>query len=163
MPGVVEPFVRQSGSQRAVADDRGDLEIFAFHVAAHGHPERGRNGRRRVSGAERVVLALAALEKPRDAVFLAQRLHSSVSAGQQLVRIALVADVPHDLIAGRVERVVERDGQLDDSEPGADVASGARADVDQPRANVVGQVAKLVAAHPADVRGRRDAVEDAHG
>ncbi len=92
-----------------------------------------------MSGAERVVLALAALEKPRDAVFLAQGFHPSVAPGQQLVRIALVADVPHDLVARRVERVVQRDGQLDDAEPGADVASGARADVDQARANVVGQ------------------------
>ena len=71
-----------------------------------------------------------------------------VAPGEQLVRIALVADVPHELVARRVERVVQRDGQLDDAEPRADVAAGSRADVDQARAHVVGQVAQLVAAQP---------------
>ena len=68
-----------------------------------------------------------------------------VAAGEQLVRIALMADVPDELVARRVERVVQRDRQLDDAEPGADVAAGARADVDQTRAHVVGERVELVA------------------
>ena len=41
---------------------------------AGGHAERGGDRRRGVAGAERVVLALAALEEAGDAVLLAQRL-----------------------------------------------------------------------------------------
>ena len=47
-----------------------------------------------------------------------------VAAGEHLVRIPLVPDVPHELVARRVEAVVQRDRQLDDAESGADVAAG---------------------------------------
>src|SRR3546814_19204494 len=41
---------------------------------------------------------------------------SSDLPGDDLVRIALVADVPDDLVARRVEHIVERGRQLDDAE-----------------------------------------------
>ena len=103
-----------------------------------------------------------ALEKAGEAVFLTQRLEALVATGEQLVRIALVADVPDELIARRVERGVQRDRQLDDAETGADVAAGARADVDQARANLVGERLQLVATQRADVGRRMDAVENRH-
>ena len=64
----------------------------------------------------------------------------SLRPGEELVRIALMPDVPDELVARRVEGVVQRDGQLDDAEAGADVAAGARADVDEARAHVVGEL-----------------------
>ena len=82
-----------------------------------------------------------------------------VAAGEQLVRVALMADVPHELVARRLERVVERDRQLDDAEAGADVAAGARADVDEPRAHLVGERAELVAGEGAKVGGGVDPIE----
>ena len=97
-----------------------------------------------MTGAERVILAFGSFEKPGNAVFLTERLHLLVAAGEQLVRIALVADVPDELIARRVERVVKRNGQLDHAQPGADVASRARADVDQPRSQVARELVELV-------------------
>ena len=81
-----------------------------------------------------------ALEEAGDAALLAQRLEVGVPAGQQLVRIALVPDVPDELVARRVEGVVERDRQLDDAKSRADVAAGARADIDQTGAHVVASV-----------------------
>ena len=75
-----------------------------------------------------------------------------VAAGEHLVRIALMPDVPDELVARRVERVVQRDRQLDDAEPGADVPAGARADVDQARADVVGELRQLVAGEPRSQR-----------
>ncbi len=53
------------------------------------------------------------------------------AAGEQLVRVALVADVPHQLVA-LVELVLgeQRQGQLDDAEAGAEVAAGAGDRVD---------------------------------
>ncbi len=66
--------------------------------------------------AERVVFALGALGEAGQAAALAQRADAVAPAGQDLVRIGLVADVPDQPVARRVEDVVQRDGQLDDAE-----------------------------------------------
>ena len=82
-------------------------------------------------GAERVVFALGALGEAGQAVLGAQRADAVAPAGQDLVRIGLVADVPDQPVVRRVEDVVERDRQLDDAEPGAEMAAGLRDGVDQ--------------------------------
>jgi hypothetical protein len=43
------------------------------------------------------------------------------------VRIGLVADVPDEPVVRRVEDVVQRDGQFDDAEAGAEMAAGEEA------------------------------------
>ena len=86
-----------------------------------------------------------ALEESGEAVLLPQRFHARVAAGEELVRISLVPDVPDQLVAWRVEHRVQRHGQLDHAEPRADVATGSRAHVDQALANLLRQRAKLVA------------------
>jgi hypothetical protein len=47
--------------------------------------------------AERVVVGLAALGEPAEAPLLAQRADPVAAAGDDLVRVALVADVPDSL------------------------------------------------------------------
>ena len=76
--------------------------------------------------AERVVFALGALGEAGEAALLAQRADAVAAAGQDLVRIGLVADVPDQPVVRRVEDVVQRDSQLDDAEPGAEMAAGVR-------------------------------------
>jgi hypothetical protein len=73
---------------------------------------------------------------------------------EQLVRVALMADVPDELVAWRLEDVVERDRQLDHPQPGADVATGARADVHHALADIRGKRAELVARERAQVQRR---------
>ena len=63
--------------------------------------------------AESVVLALATAGKTRDATGHAQPAHGLAPARENLVRVGLVSHVPHDPVVGRVEHVVESDGQLD--------------------------------------------------
>ncbi len=82
-------------------------------------------------GAERVVLALRALGEAGEPAFLAQRAHAVAAAGEDLVRIGLVADVPDQPVARRVEHVMQRHGQLDHAEPGAEMAAGVGDDLDQ--------------------------------
>jgi len=50
--------------------------------------------------AERVVLALVAHEKTRDAAVLPERREALSPTRQQLVRVGLVADVPDDRLLG---------------------------------------------------------------
>jgi hypothetical protein len=116
-----------------------------------------------VAGAEHVVLALGALEEARHARLLAQRLHPRVAPGEELVRVALVPDVPHELVARGVEHVVQRHGELDHAEPRADVAAGPRAHVDEPPADLVRERAQVVAREGLEVGRRLDAVEERHG
>ena len=67
--------------------------------------------------AERIEIALAALGEAGEAAALAQRANAGASTGQNLVRIGLMADVPDQPVARRLENVVQRDGQLDDASP----------------------------------------------
>ena len=90
--------------------------------------------------AERVVFALAALGEAGQPAFLPQRADAVAPAGQDLVRIGLVADVPDQPVVGRVEDVVQRDGQLDDAEPRAEMAAGDRYRVDQLGAQFGGEL-----------------------
>ena len=92
----------------------------------HRHAQRRRDGGGRVRRAEGVVLALAALGKPDSRPELAQRRHRLAAAGEDLVRVGLVADVPDDAVVGRVEDVVQRDRQLDRAEVRRQVAAGPR-------------------------------------
>ena len=62
--------------------------------------------------------------KPGDAARLAQAGHRCAAAGEDLVRIGLVADVPHDAVARRVEHVVQRQGQFHCTEVGSEMATG---------------------------------------
>ena len=52
--------------------------------------------------AERVVFTFVALRKWRETVFLFDRRNTVAAAGENLVRIALMTDVPHEPIVGRV-------------------------------------------------------------
>ena len=94
-------------------------------------------------GAERVVFALGALGEAGQAAALAQRADAVAPAGEDLVRIGLVADVPDQPVARRVEDVVQRDRQLDDAEAGAEMAAGDRDGVDRLVAQLVGKLAQL--------------------
>ena len=112
-----------------------------------------------MAGAERVVLALGALGEAGQAALLAHGAHALAPAGQDLVRIGLVADVPDQAVVRRVEDVVQRDRQLDDAEAGAEMPAGARDRVDEIGAQLVGDLPELALLQRAEVGGRIDRVE----
>src|SRR5205085_7131228 len=97
--GIVHRLVRQAAGERAVAHYRDDLELLALQIARRGDPERGREARAGVPGAELVVGTLVAPQEPRQAARLTQRRQALVAAGEDLPRVALVAHVPHDPVA----------------------------------------------------------------
>ena len=71
-----------------------------------------------MAGAERVIRTFVALREAGDAMRHAQPAHRRAAAGQYLVRIGLVTDVPHQLIFRCVVDVVQRDGQFHRAEVG---------------------------------------------
>jgi hypothetical protein len=111
-PRIVQRLVGHARGDRAVADDGDGVARGLAHVAPHGEAQRGRDRGGTVRRAERVVLALRPLGETRDAAALAQPVHAVPPPGQDLVRIALVADVPDQLVEGRAEDRVQRHGQF---------------------------------------------------
>ena len=110
-------------------------------------------------GAERIVVALGALGEAGEAAAGAQRADAVAAAGQDLVRIGLMADVPDQTIARRVEDVMDRGGQFDDAEAGAEVAAGHRHGVDGFLTELVGDLPHLLDLELAKIVGRADGVE----
>ena len=70
---------------------------------------------------ERVVVALAALGEAGQPAALTQRTAAVTPAGDDLVRIGLMADVPDQAVVGGVKGMVKGDGQFDDAEPSAEM------------------------------------------
>ena len=101
------------------------LRSSPLRCAAIAMPSAARDRGGRMADAEGVVLAFVALRERRQAVLLLDRRDAVAAAGEDLVRIALVADVPDQAVARRVVQVVQRDGQLDHAEAGAEMAARA--------------------------------------
>ena len=82
--------------------------------------------------------------------------HRLAPAGQDLVRVGLVADVPDDAVVRRVEDVVQRDRELDGAEVRRQVAAGLRDRIEQERAQLARELAQLARGRArAGRRGRR--------
>ena len=75
-------------------------------------------------GAERIVFALRAFRETRKPAALPDRADAVAPARQDLVRIRLMTDIPDQPVMRRVEDVVQRQGQLDDAEAGAEMTAG---------------------------------------
>ena len=124
--GVVHRLIGHAGAHRAVADHGDDVVVLAPAGRAPTAEAQGRRDRGRgVGRAERVVFALGALGEARQAAALAQGADAVAPAGEDLVRIGLVADVPDQDVLGRLEHVVQRHGQLDHAQARAQVPAGA--------------------------------------
>ena len=142
--GIVHRLIGHAGAHGAVADHADDVVLLAGEIARHRHAEAGRDRGRGVRRAERVVFALGALGEAGQAAALAQGADAVAPAGQDLVRIGLVADIPDQPVARRVEDLMQRDGQLDHAEPGAEMAAGHRHRVDRLLAQLVRELAQVL-------------------
>ena len=85
---------------------------------------------------------------------LTDRVKTIAAACDQLVRVALMPGVEHELIARGVENVVQREGQLDDAEVAAEVTADFRNDVDDAVADLLRELRQLAAIELAKI-GRR--------
>ena len=119
------------------------LFCLPLYIARNRHAEAGGNRRRRVRGAERIVFAFSALGETGQSAALADGADAVAPAGQDLVRIGLVADIPNDAILGRVEYVVKRGREFDHAKTGAQVTAGDGYRVDCLLAQLIGDLAQL--------------------
>ena len=112
-----------------------------------------------MGGAERIVIAFGALGETGQAAAGAQRADAVAAAGQDLVRIGLMADVPDQAVARGVEDVMDRRGQFDDAEAGAEMSAGDRDGIDGFLAQFVGDLPHLLDLEPAQIVRGADRVE----
>src|SRR5687768_15530484 len=97
-----------------------------------------------MTGAKRIVRALAAIKETTHAAGLAQLAEAlAAAAGEQLVDVALMRDVEHELVVGRIEDAMEANRELDDPEIGADMTSIFGGDRDEFLPDFLGQSRQL--------------------
>ena len=112
-----------------------------------------------MGGAERIVVALGALGETGQSAAGAQGADAVAAAGEDLVRVGLVADVPDQTVARRIEDVMQCGGQFDDAEAGAEMAAGNGHGVDGFHPQFVGNLPDLLHLEPAQIVRRPDGVE----
>jgi hypothetical protein len=109
--------------------------------------------------AERVVFAFGALGEARQPVLLAQGADAVAPPGQDLVRVALVAHIPDQLVHRGVEDRVDRHGQFDHAQRRAQMPAGFGHGRDHFGAQLIGKAARSrsgsCADRPAATRSRR--------
>ena len=136
---VVQRLEADAVSEGGVAGERDDVFLAAGHVARDGHAKRGGERGARVTGAEAVVLAFGAEHEAVEALGLADGVEAVFASGEQLVDVALVADVEDEAVAGSIEDVVHGDGQLDHAQVRPDVTAGLGDAGDEAVADLFGQ------------------------
>ncbi len=141
--GIVERLECHASRQCTVTNHRNGVPVFTLDLGRQGHAQRGRNGGAGVRRAKGVVFAFHPLRKPAQATQLAQRGHTVTPPGEDLVRVGLVAHIPHHTIVRRVEHVVQRNRQLHRAQVGAEVTAGFGYAVDQIGTQLRGKRAQL--------------------
>ena len=86
-------------------------------------PSAARKRRAGVAGAVAVVLALGAQQEAVEPLILAHGVEAVAAAGEELVDVALVADIEDEFVLRRLEDAVQGDGQFDDAEIRPEVAA----------------------------------------
>ena len=74
--------------------------------------------------AKGVIFAFDTSGESGKATALPKRADAAAAAGQNLVRIGLVANIPDQPVGGRVEDVMQRHCQLDHAKPSAEMPAG---------------------------------------
>jgi hypothetical protein len=113
-----------------------------------------------VAGAHDVVLGLVHRAEGREPAVLADRVQLAAAAGEHLVGVSLVADVPEHLVLGGVEQRVDRHRDLAGAEVGAEVAADLADRVDDQLADLLRHLGELLVVEALQVRRAVDVVEE---
>ena len=112
-----------------------------------------------MGGAERVVFALGALGEAGQAAALAQRADAVAPAGEDLVRIGLVADVPDQAVVGRIEDIMQCHRQFDDAQSGTEMSARNRDRIDRFLAQFIGHLPQAAGLETSKLLRRMDLIE----
>ena len=137
---IVQCLKAHAAGEGGIPCHADDMLVGADLIARCGHAQGGGERCSCVARAVRVVLALAAQEKSVQPLVLANRVEPVEAAGEELVDIALVADIENKLVPWRVEDAVQCNRQLDHAKIRPQMAAGLGEDANQFLADFLGQV-----------------------
>src|SRR6187549_2337062 len=96
-----------------------------------------------MGGAERIEFAFCPLREAAEPSGLPDRPYAVAAAGDDLVRIALVANVPDQFVVRRIEHIMDGDGQLDNAKARSKMSAGLGYRRDHLAAQLIGQLRQL--------------------
>ena len=159
--GTVHGLEGHTTRDGTIADD-GNVVVLALveHGLTDRHALSGGDTGGGMAGTEGIVFGFLALAETGNATELTELFESVASPGQHLVRVALMTDVPDDVVVGHVKDVVQGDGQLDDAEGRTEMAAGFGNGLDDLPPELVGELLQILHAKVLHVGGILDRVQD---
>ena len=155
--GVVQRLEDDPRGEGPVADDGDRVPVGPAHQLVARLQAQGRRGRAAgVAGHEQVVAALRRVGVAHQAPLGPDRVQLGGAAGDQLVRVDLVAGVPDQAVLGEVERQVQGQAELDDAEVAGEVRRAAADDADELVAHLPGELLEVRLGERLEVGGRPD-------
>ena len=136
---LVQRLPGHTAGQGAVSDHRHHGAGDPVPEPAFGETERIRQRGGRVAVLDQVVFALGPTRIARKAAGLAEAREGGAAASEQLVHVGLMPGVPDDRVPGAVKDAVQRQGQLDHSQIGREVAAGLGDVLDQEGSDLGGE------------------------
>ncbi len=156
---VVERLVGHAPGEGTVTDYRHRVAGIAGESVAQGVGER----RRGVAVLHEVVLRLLPTRVSRQPAGVPQVVEPGHAAGDQLVDVGLMTDIPDETVARGVEHPMQGQGELDHAQVRGEMAPGLGNLVQDERPNLVGQCDEVVLAEPTQVGGARNGLQNGHG
>ena len=112
LPGVVEGFEGQAAGHGSVADHADHRVVLSGQRSGLRKAEAGGDRGGAVARVEYVAAAFGALGEAAHAAVAAQRIETVLPAGQEFMRIALMAHIKDQFVVRGVEHDMQRHGQF---------------------------------------------------
>ena len=108
------------------------------------------------------MFAFGTIGKTGEPAELADARHAVFAAGQDLMDVDLMADIPDDFVFRGIEQAVEGDGEFDHAQIGGEMAAAADTvhGVDEEVADFIGELFELLVREPAEVSGAVNTIEN---
>ena len=117
--GIIHRLISHASRHRPITNHGNHVIIPALQIARHRHAITSRNRSRGMARAKGVKFRFAAFGKARQTAFLPQAAHAFTPAGQNLMRIGLMPDIPNQLIFRGVKHIMQGHSQLNHTKTGA--------------------------------------------
>ena len=110
-------------------------------------------------GAEGIIFAFGAAGEAGEPALLPKGAHAVATAGQDFVRIGLMANIPDNAVVRGVEYGVQRHGQFDHTKARPEMAAGDRDSVDHFGPQFISKLTQILTRHVTQIGWGLNGVE----